>query len=241
MKIGNFEISKKILIAFIVILVLAITAFIVKKKYIKDYNKYKIDDEQEFIYTYKTYDNSNTAIPYVNIDTDFAKELNEKIQKLGELYKDSNTSNNSMTYGYDIKDNIVSLVLTFKELNSENQLVFSFVTYVFDLDENGRALTNEEILKKYNLTEEKVDEEITYQMVKKYDDEINKKIIPETCDFKQCFQNLRKVNKYTDDAHYYIEKGWLVVYKSYNVFSEYKEETYFTRDDFKFYITGNKK
>ena len=43
MKIGKIEISKKLFITFIVVVLLAIIAFIVKKVYITKYENYKID------------------------------------------------------------------------------------------------------------------------------------------------------------------------------------------------------
>lgn len=238
MKIGKFEISRKLFITLIIVVVLAITALIIKITYINKYNKYKIDDNEEFVYTYKTYNNSNTDIPFVNIDSDFAKNLNDQVQKLGETYKESNTSNNSMSYRYNNKDNIVSLVFIFKSLDTNNNLIFDFKTYVFDLKEDGKPLTNDEILDKFGITEEEINKEIELQMVKKYDDEISKKVIPGTCNFKDCYMALRNVNKFTDNAHYYIEDGWLVVYTTYNAYSQYNEQSYFSRDDFKFYITN---
>ena len=149
MKIGNFEINKKIFITFIVIVVLTIIALILKKIYVKEYEDYKINKDKEFIYTYETYSNSVTEVPFVNIDTNFARELNDKLQELASTYKNSNTSNNSMDYRYNINDNIVSLVIVFKSIDSNNHLIFNYKTYVFDLDQEGRALTDEEILKKY--------------------------------------------------------------------------------------------
>ena len=241
MKIGKFEISKKLFITFIIVVILAIAALIIKTTYINKYKKYKIEEDQEFVYTYATYDSSNTEVPYVNINTDFAKSLNEKVQKIGLTYKNSNTSNNSMSYRYNNKDNIVSLVFIFKSLNANNNLVFEFNTYVFDLDKDGKVLTNDEIFEKFNITEDEINSEIELQMVKKYDDEINKKIIPGTCNFKDCYMSLRNVNKFTDNARYYIEDGWLVVYTTYNAYSQYNEQSYFSRDDFKFYITNKMK
>lgn len=241
MKIGNFEINKKIFITFIVIVVLTIIALILKKIYVKEYEDYKINKDKEFIYTYETYSNSVTEVPFVNIDTNFARELNDKLQELASTYKNSNTSNNSMDYRYNINDNIVSLVIVFKSIDSNNHLIFNYKTYVFDLDQEGRALTDEEILKKYGKTVDEVNDNISLQMVKKYNDEIGQKIIPGTCNYKDCYLKLRNVEKYTDNANYYIEDGWLVVYAPYNIYSEYNEDKYFSRDDFKFYIVQNEK
>ena len=182
MKIGKIEISKKLFITLIVIAILAIIALIIKITYISEYEDYKIDKEKEFIYTYKTYNSSDTNIPYINIDNEYVHQLNEKIQKFGMNYKNSMTSNNSMSYRYNVSNNIVSLVIILKKIDSNNRLVFDYMTYVFDLDQDGKILKDEEILNKYNISIDQIEYEISSQMVQKYNDEIDKKIIPEQCE-----------------------------------------------------------
>ncbi len=241
MKIGKIEISKKLFITLVTIIILTIIALIIKSIYVKDYDDYKIDKDKEFIYTYKTYNNSDTSIPFININNDYVSNLNKELQKFGMNYENSNTSNNSMSYRYNVSDNIVSLVIIIKKLDSSDRLIFDYVTYVFDLKQDGKVLKDEEILKKYNISIDEVNTEISSQMVQKYNDEINKNIIPSECMYNPCYLQLRNVEKYTDNAHYYIEDGWLVAYSSYNTYSEYKEEDYFGRDDFKFYIIDSKK
>jgi len=236
MKIGSVEFNKKLFIAMVVVLVLAIAATIVKKIYVNRYDKYKINKKQDFIYTRREYKNSNSSIPYVNINTSFAKDLNKQIENLADSYRDSNTPNNSMSYRFNINANIVSLVVIFKSINEEDELEFDFVTYVFDLDNKAKALDDEEILSKYNLTEDDISKELKKQMKKKYDYEIEEEILPDTCDFEECFLSLRNIENYLDNVNYFIENDELVVYRSYKVYSEYNEEDIYSRDDFKFYI-----
>ncbi len=236
MKIAGVEINKKLFIAVIVVVVLAIIGLIVDKLYINRYNKYKIDKDENFIYTSETYSKSKSYIPYINIDNDFCKTLNSEIEKLALDYKDSTSQNNSFTYRYNVNNNYVSLVIILKSLDDNDQLQFEFITYVFDLDDGGKALSDSEILQKFNITEDEVSEKISTELVKIYDDEINENIIPSECNFKDCYLSLRKIDDYLDDVNYYIENGSLVVYKTFEVYSKYNEEDYFTRDDFKFYI-----
>ena len=227
MKIGPVEVSKKLFVAMIVVLVLTIVATIIKIMYVNRYQKYKVNQKEDFIYTKVEYKKSNSAIPYVNLNTSFAKNLNKQISALADTYRSSDTSNNSMSYRYNINANIVSLVIIFKSVNDNDELTFDFVTYVFDLDKGAKVLDDEEILARYNLTEEDVSDEIEKQMKQKYKYEIKEEILPEGCDFSICFLRLRGIDNYTDNVNYFIENEELVVYKSYDVYSEY---------DFKFYI-----
>ena len=236
MKIGPVEVSKKLFITMIVVLVLTIGATIVKNMYINRYQKYKVNKKEDFIYTKTEYKKSNSAIPYINLNTQFAKELNEQLSTLASTYRKSDTSNNSISYRYNINANIVSLVVILKSINENDELTFDFVTYVFDLDKGAKVLDDEEILSRYNLTEEDVSKEIRKQMKQKYDYEVKEEILPSTCDFNKCFLKLRNIDQFTDNANYFIENEELVVYRSYNVYSKYEEENVYSREDFKFYI-----
>lgn len=236
MKFGPVEVSKKLFITMIVILVLTIGATIVKKIYVNRYERLKVNKNQDFIYTREEYKESKSYVPYINLNTSFAKELNSKIKELARTYEDSDTSNQSISYRYNVNANIVSVVIILKSINDKDELDFDFITYVFDLDNKGKALTDEEILSKYSLDEDNVSLAIEKQMKEKYNYEIKEEILPSTCDYDKCFLGLRGIDNYLDNANYFIENDELVVYRSYKVYSEYSEEDIYTRDDFKFYI-----
>lgn len=236
MKIGPVEVNKKLFISMVVILVLAIAAVIVKHIYVNRYIKYKIDKKQDYIYTSYEFKDSKSYIPYININTDFAKDLNKQIDELASLYEDSNSSTTSISYRYNVNANIVSLVIILKNMNANDELEFNYATYVFDLDKGAKALSDEEILEQYNMTEEDVSNAMEKQMKEKYDYEIAEEILPDDCDYDTCFLKLREIENYTDGANYFIENDELVVYRSYKVYSEYNEEDIYSRDDYKFYI-----
>ena len=236
MKFGPVEVSKKLFIAMIVILVLTIGATIVKKIYVNRYERLKVNKNQDFIYTREEYKESKSYVPYINLNTSFAKELNSKIKELARTYEDSDTSNQSISYRYNVNANIVSVVIILKSINDKDELSFDFITYVFDLDNKGKALTDEEILSRYSLDEDNVSLSIEKQMKEKYNYEIKEEILPSTCDYDKCFLELRGIDDYLDNANYFIENDELVIYRSYDVYSEYGEEDIYSRDDFKFYI-----
>lgn len=237
MQIGKFEINKKLFIALIVVIVLSIISLIVKNMSSDRYNKYKIDKDKEFIYTYISYGSSKTYVPYVNLDTEFADNLNKQIQKVALNYKDSNTSNNSMSYRFNNYQNILSLVLIFKSIDSNNQLQFDFKTYVFDLGDKARVLSDQEMLNLFDVTTTDVNNALNKEMKKKYNDEVKKQIISGSiCPYESCYLKLREITNFADKVNYYIENGQLIVYRSFQTYSIYQEEEYFTRDDFKFVI-----
>lgn len=239
MKIGDYEVNKKLFIAFIIIVALCVISLIFKMYLSGRENRYKVDKDREYIYRYDYYSASKTNIPYINIDTDFVNNLNTQIQKIGLSYKNSQTSNNSMSYRFNQYQNILSLVLIFKSLNSNNELQFEFKTYVFDLNDGGRVLTDKEMLNLFNLNMDEVNDILNTKMKKKYNDEVKKKIIPSNiCAYSDCYLRLRGINNFLDGANYYIENGKLIVYRSFNTYSVYEEEKYFTRDDFKFVVSS---
>ena len=88
----------------------------------------------------------------------------------------------------------------------------------------------------YDITTIGVDNIIKKKMVELYNDEITKGYFKKSeCDFN-CYLKLRETNDFSKNANYYIENGHLVVYRTFNVYTKYKEEEYFTRDNFKFVI-----
>lgn len=236
MKIGPVEVNKKLFITMVVVLGLALVATFVKSIYVNRYNKYKVNTKEDFVYTRKEFKKSDSAIPYINLNTNYAKELNQQLYDLFENYRDSDTSANSISYRYNINANIVSVVIILKSINDNDELNFDFVTYVFDLDKGAKVLSDEEIIGRYNLSESDVSKELEKQMKNKYDYEVEQEILPDTCTYDNCFLKLRGIDNYLDNANYFIENDQLVIYRSYDVYSEYSEEDIYTRDDFKFYI-----
>ncbi|MBR4618903.1 MAG: hypothetical protein IKO49_06325 [Bacilli bacterium] len=235
MKIGNVEINKKLFIALIIVSIIALIALIIKVTYLNRYEKHKIDKKKDYIYTYSTNDLTDTVIPYINLDSKDAKSINNTLVKISSLYSKNQMNNSSISYTYNVSNNYVSLLIIIRTIEDE-KLKFSFDSYVFDLNDEARLLSNKEILALYNKDLDDINEKLEEEMRKKYDYEIEEEILPKSCDYNNCFLSLRNIDEYYDNANYYIEDGELVVYRDYNVYSEYNEQNYYTRDDFKFYI-----
>ena len=90
MKIGKFEVNKKLFITFAVVVGLTIILLLVRHFVNNRYEKYKLDKNEDYIYDYVTYSASETSIPYINLNTEFAKVLNGQLEKLSSSYKNSN-------------------------------------------------------------------------------------------------------------------------------------------------------
>lgn len=237
MKIGKFEVNKKLFITFVVVVGLTIILLLVRHFVNNRYEKYKLDKNEDYIYDYVTYSASETSIPYINLNTDFAKVLNGQLEKLYSSYKNSNSSTNSLSYRFNVSGNYLSLVLIFKKMDSSNRLQFDFKSYVFDLSDGARALSDTEILNLFNIDNNYVEKQINNKFKNKYLDEVKKDIISSSkCDYNNCYLKLREVSDLLSGVNYYIENDSLVVYRSFQTYSIYDEQDYFTRADFRFLI-----
>lgn len=234
--IKKLEINKKLLFSLIVLFVVVTILLIIKYVNTNKYNNYKIDESKNYVYTKYSSSKNKSHVPYVNLMGDYAKTVNEEIENIAKEYLMSNNTNKTVTYRYNQNRNIVSVVLMFRDIDDKKRLIYSFKTYVFDLANNCRLLTNDDIINKFNITYQEINNIMDKAMKEKYNDEIKKGfLVREECDYK-CFLDMREINNYIDNANYYIEEGNLIVYRAFSVFSIYEEEEYYTRNDFKFII-----
>lgn len=232
----KIEYSKPLLIFVTIILISFIVTIIINKRSIEDYSIIKADTKKEYIYTYKENQRSRSYIPQINIFSKDASKVNKEIIEESKEYLNSNTPDISVSYKYNQYKNILSVVMTYKILNTNKELEFFFKTYVFDLKQDGKLLSDVEILNMYDITTVGIDNLIKKKLLEIYNDEVNKGIINKNeCNYK-CFLDLRGSEDFSKRAKYYIENGHLVVYRAFNVYSKYKEQKYFTRDHFKFII-----
>ena len=234
--IKNIEVNKKLLIVLVMLVILFAILKIINYNSNTKYVSYKLDSDQKYVYTKYSSSTNSAKVPYINIVGADASEANDEIVSNVESYLSSKDVNKTVTYRYNQYKNILSVVLTYRDIDSEKRLQYRFKTYVFDLKNDCKLLSDEEILNRFNVTYANVDNEMAKSMKDKYNDELDQGILTkDKCDYN-CFLRLRGITHYIDNANYYIEEGHLVVYRSYNVFSVYNEEDYYTRNDFKFII-----
>lgn len=230
------KISRILIVLLVITIILFIILKIIDSTNHSKYDKYKMDKSKEYVYTKYTSTKNNAKVPFINIKGENINQINNEIEEMTTSYRNSDNTNKTVTYRYNQNKNILSVVLTFRDIDEEDRLIYSYKTYVFDLGNNCKQLTDEEIIKKFNTTYAHVNNTIGKSMQEKYKDEVKKGYLDKNeCDYK-CFLEMRNITNYLDNVNYYIEEGSLVVYKAYDVYSIYGEEEYYTRNDFKFII-----
>ncbi len=232
----KIEINKKLLLLLSIVIVLYLILQLLQIYNNSKLSNYKYDKNKDYVYTKYSSSLNKATVPYINILSKDVEKINEEIINISKEYLSSNNPDKTVSYRYNQNKNILSIVLTYRDVDSEQRLNYSFKTYVFDLKNKGKLLTNEEIINKFNISYVKINEIMSNQMKEKYSDELKKGyLVKEECDYN-CFLEMRKINNYIDNANYYIENGHLVVYRAFDIYSIYNEEEYYTRNDFKFII-----
>lgn len=157
----------------------------------EDKDVIKLDESKELIYEKsvkeinETYDKENgytfedkIRLPFINIDSEDAEKTNSKLQ---EKY---NTAVNSLVkeeYGFSftrmdyeehiIKDKFVSLIVCEMPVHVPGGDFLEYYTlYNFDLQDGGKKLTKREIIEKFNLTPNELEEKVKEALKKNYDE-----------------------------------------------------------------------
>ena len=141
-----------------------------EEEIVEEKKSIKILDDKDYIY-YTAIEvlDENNSLEYktinINIDSidakDLQEELNNNMSSIQDSLKKDSEGNiiscDMINYEDIVTDKYISLnVTTFSYLKNEEQLTKSIVKhYVFDI-ENGKLLTNRDILKKENLTDQEI-------------------------------------------------------------------------------------
>ena len=119
-------------IMFLVIIILTVIVSLMARK-ILDNNmgsdtkeSIKLDESLDYVYD-ASYKLDNIIIPYVNIDSDDAKEVNQELYSLYEELVNDELKNKTVNYDSYINDDVLSIVVTVSGTNET-------YTYKFDLD-----------------------------------------------------------------------------------------------------------
>ena len=110
----------------------------------------KIDESKEYVYDLET--GESYAIPYINIDSDDAKKMNEDIKVFSEKFGDKSSEYYRLKYYYYTNKNIISVALVF--YYDANGLTNSLILNIDK--ETGKKVSNEEILKAKNINIEEL-------------------------------------------------------------------------------------
>ncbi len=201
----------------------------------KKMNYKKVLENQNYDIVYDKLKTEKDQVPYININNNIIKNINKEIDSLYQYYLIY--SPNGFHYQYNISDDILSIIITASVIQPEStHYDILYKSYNIDLN-TIKPLKNEEILKKYNITEEKMKYYLSNKFLNYYNDLIKQKYFTEEeCNFK-CFLENKNVENILEDNNYYINHGHLELYKYFNIFTDYQEENYFNEESFHFVIT----
>ena len=139
----------------------------------------------DYIKTIDTVDNKDekSKLPYINIKSNEVKKINNQISEL--FYDITNYETNSFTYEYFVNDDIVSLLIKIKKIDEMNVLLMneSYISYNIDI-KNKKQISKDELLSKYNVTYDTINNMIDERMRNFYNFEIENGYIDEECDYE---------------------------------------------------------
>ena len=237
-KFKKMDNSKKIpiVIGMSLVLIVFIIVYSLNKNNGVDFEVVKEYSDKEIVYTADTIEIDelfHIYVPYVNIKGTSIILINEDIKSYIDEF--TNKKMVIVTYEYTVNGKVLSLVIKTVDYGDEDTgPVAYFKTYNINLKTN-ELVSDEELLSAYNVNLADVSSAIEKQF-KYWYKELNKEgYFEEDCDY-ECFLEYREVDDYTEDVSYYIEKGKLIAFKPFVVYSIYGEEDYFTENDFKFTI-----
>lgn len=227
--------KKKDLMLFLVLSVVSILLIIIYYAYSSGdpYNKVKIDKRLEIIYP--VYEKDNYIVPAININDENINIINQEIVNKANTYLSKKGS--SISYNYSISGEVISLAIQYVELDKYERPIVSFDTYNINVLKK-HVLTDEEILSKLSVSENEIYNIVSSKFREFYNDEVNKKILDGECNY-ECFLFMRGIENenYTEDRKLYLNDGDLYVLKSFDIYSPFSEEKYFTFNDYLFQIT----
>lgn len=210
------------------------------KNHYSNYNYIKEDSSRYLVYTMKAStnrQNMRSEVPYINIDSDDARLVNQTIEQYAESFLKN--KNNLIVYDSQLNGKVLSILLRMSDYsNSSSFPNISFHTYNFDLN-NQTLMNNEQLLSIFNVGEDEVKNKIEAQFKKYYKEEVSKGfLVEQECDYN-CFLSWRGIENgnYLESVYYYVENGSLVAYRPFNIYSVYEEEEFYSEKSYAFSIT----
>lgn len=236
----SFNVKKVLIWGGVILLAIFLIGYYLYKNYYSNYNYIKEDSSQYLVYTLDTSTNNqnmHNEVPYINIDSEDARLVNQTIQQYAESFLKN--KNNLMVYDSQLNGEVLSILLRMSDYSSGYSFPdVSFHTYNFDLNDQT-LMTDEELLSLFDVTEDEVKQKIESQFQKYYQQEVKKGFFAsQECNY-DCFLNWRGIQNYNymDSVYYYVENGRLVAYRPFTIYSVYGEEEFFDDESYAFSIT----
>lgn len=201
----------------------------------------KKNDDKEYVYTIKSFENPYQEnvydeIPTINLVGEEFDNINESIVKKYEQV--SNKVDYDYSYEFNQSDNILALKITYAYYPNDTAIypIRYFDTYNISL-KSGKVLNDKQILKMYKLESFQVNDFLESKFKGFYSNLVNRNFYTEKeCNYK-CFLDNRGISdNYLNGTSYYIENGSLTVFKYYYIYSDYMEEEYFKNTNYQFIV-----
>lgn len=230
-KISNAKIIL-LLIGFAFLIVLTVVIYHLSNK---NYEKAKVDTTKNYVYKREgSYSGRDKNLPFINVEGDDAKKMNQEIAKLEEF---ANLPDNKVGFVFNKSGPILSICIKLIDYyTANNHPVTSFQTYNLNL-ETKKVYTKEEIYRDYEVHDSDISKSIEKNFKKMYEDVVEEGYLDsDFCDY-DCFLKWRGVENYLDGAKLYIENQTLTVFRGFLTESLFGEERYFSSKDFKFVVS----
>ncbi len=236
----SFDFRKIIVWGSVIFLIILLIWYYMYKNYYSNYNYIKEDKSRYLVYTFDTSinrQNMHNEIPYININSDDARLVNQTIHTFASSFLIN--KNNLMVYDSQLNGEVLSVLLRMTDYSAGYSFPeISFHTYNFNLNDQS-LMNNSQLLSIFDVTLEDVRKKIETQFKKYYEKEVNEGYLPPgECDY-DCFLSWRGIENYDylDSVYYYVENGNLIAYRPFNIYSVYGEEEFFNDESYTFSIT----
>lgn len=222
--------NKIILIGILLVVIIFIIIYSFSNK--SSLNKYKVFSNKAFVYSIYYNEEYNISVPEINIKGDKVSLINSTIVNKANNFLQY--SGNTINYSYEINGKIISLAVQY--FNDEEKK-YSFDVYNINY-KTRELLDNDSMLGIYEISQDDVNPIIEGKFIDYYNKLLDENIYNNECDFERCFLGLREIKgDFGKGVSYYIKNGNLYAIKTFNIYSVYDEEKYFTTKDFFIQIT----
>lgn len=222
--------NKIILVGILIVVIIFIIIYCFANK--SSFNKYKVFSNKAFVYSIYDDEQYNINVPAINIKGDKVALINDTIvDKANDFLQ---YSGNTINYSYEINGKIISLAVQYF---NDDEKKYTFDVYNINY-KTRELLDNDSMLGIYEISQDDVNPIIEGKFIDYYNTLLDEKIYNNECDFEKCFLGLREIDgDFGKDVSYYIKSGNLYAVKTFNIYSVYDEEKYFTTKDFFIQIT----
>ena len=221
--------DKKISFVYIILLAIFLFIFLVcLLNFINSNKKFNvsdliINDTYDVVYDMGSY-------PIINLNGDVIDEINGALVD----YYSLNPNGDSIEYEYSLSEDTLSLLIT-RHIIVENKEYLEYVSYNIDLI-NMKELSYEELLEKFDVTDEELSFFVKNKFLNYYADLIDKGYLEgNKCDF-DCFLINCNFQDLNEGHVLYIKKNHLYLYKFFDIYNDYNYNEYFSYDDFIFNV-----